>query len=70
MVIITKFGEGVIFNLIFFQILQHRFANVTQVLLCKSNQEKLENMKNDLNDARIRFLSFNMVRLAVQESVI
>lgn len=34
--------------------LHHRFANATQaVWLCKSNRQKLENMKNEENNTRI-----------------
>ena len=33
-----------------------RFANAIQALLCNSNQQKLENMKNEPNNTHISYM--------------
>ena len=51
-IIITKSWE-VRFSIRFMLMLQHRFANATQVLLCIINRLKLETMKNEPNNIYI-----------------
>ena len=46
---IPKSGE-IQFSNQFLQMFHHRFANVAWVLSCKSNEQKLENIKNDPNN--------------------
>ena len=41
------------FSIRFLHIFHHRVANATQVLLCKSNRQKLENMEKESNDTHV-----------------
>ena len=44
--------DGQIFNPILLM-LYHRYVNVAQVPLCKSNGKKLENLNNKLNNTHL-----------------
>ena len=58
-IFITKARE-VQFSILFLQMFRCRFANATQVLMCKYNNQKLENMEKAMNQITSTYPPFQL----------